>query len=190
MTSMGIVKNHFAELVHQGSHKITGSINWPNSSGSAGRTTLLNEFDKQEWALPKRNVTRFTYQQRKFIYNTFMQGEETMKKIIPEKVVLMMRTMRHSDGSKFFKPQKFINKDQIKSLFSRIWQQQRAGKVKQLKETDKDQLQCDIPTETVEPHQSNEIKESMNIVETYFKLQVNDFLYASLANERKKKSVS
>ena len=48
-----------------------------------------------------------------------MQGEETMKKIIPEKVVLMMRTMRHSDGSKFFKPQKFINKDQIKSLFSR-----------------------------------------------------------------------
>ena len=82
-----------------------------------------------------------------------MQAEETKKKIAPEKVVLMLRTMRHSDGSKFFKPHKFINKDQIKSLFIRMSQQQRAGKLKELKETDKDQLQCDIPTEIVEPDQ-------------------------------------
>ena len=27
------------------------------------------------------------------------------------KVILMMRTMRHFDDSKFFKPQKFINKE-------------------------------------------------------------------------------
>ena len=36
--------------------------------------------------------------------------------------------------------------------------QQRAGKLKEPKETDKDQLQCDIPTEIVEPDQSNELK--------------------------------
>ena len=101
-----------------------------------------------------------------------------------------MRTMRHSDGSKFFKPHKFINKDEIKSLFSRILQQERAGKLKEPKETDKDQLQCDIPTEIVEPDQSNETEESMNVVETYFKLEVNDFVYVSLANGRKKKSFS
>ena len=35
---------------------------------------------------------------------------------------------------------------------------QRAGKLKEPKETDKDQLQCDIPTEIVEPDQSNELK--------------------------------
>ena len=64
-----------------------------------------------------------------------MQGEETQKKITPEKVVLMMRTMRHSDGSKFFKTHEFINKDQTKSLFSRMSQQQRAGKLKEPKET-------------------------------------------------------
>ena len=50
-----------------------------------------------------------------------------------------MKTMRHSDGSKFFKPQEFINKDQIKSLFSSMSQQKRAGKLKEPKETDKDQ---------------------------------------------------
>ena len=36
--------------------------------------------------------------------------------------------------------------------------QQRAGKLKEPKETDKDQLQCDIPTEIVEPDQSNDLK--------------------------------
>ena len=39
-TSMDIVKNHFSELVHQGSHKITDSINEPSSSGSVERTIL------------------------------------------------------------------------------------------------------------------------------------------------------
>ena len=68
------VKNHFAELVHEGSHEVTGS---------AERTILLKQFEKQGWALPKWNVTRFTYRQRKFIYNTFMQGEETKKKTTP-----------------------------------------------------------------------------------------------------------
>ena len=39
--------------------------------------------------------------------------------------------MRDSDASKIFKLHKFINKDQIKSLFSRMSQQQRAGKLKE-----------------------------------------------------------
>ena len=39
-TSMDIVKNHFAELVHQGSHKITGSIKQPSSSSSKERTVF------------------------------------------------------------------------------------------------------------------------------------------------------
>ena len=39
--------------------------------------------------------------------------------------------------------------------------QQRIVKLKEPKETDKDQLQCDIPTEIVKPDQSNETEESM-----------------------------
>ena len=116
-----------------------------------------------------------------------MQGEETKKKITPEKVVVMMRTMRHSGGSRFFKPHEFKNKDQSKSLFSGMLQQQRAGKIKEPEETSKNQLQCDIRTEIVEPDQSNETEESMNVVENYFRLKVIDFVYVSLANERKKK---
>ena len=141
---MDIVKNHFAELVHQVSHKITGSINQPSSSASAKRTIILNAFEKQGWALPKRNVTRFTYRQRKFIYNTFIQGKETKKKTTPEEVVPMMRTLRHSDGSKFFKPHKFINKDKIKSLFSRMLQQQGAGKLKEPKEKKQTRIKCSL----------------------------------------------
>ena len=105
-----------------------------------------------------------------------MQGEAAKKKITPEKVVLMMKTMRHSDGSNFFKPHEFIKKDQIKSLFSRMSQQQRAGKLKEPKETNKHQLQSDIPTKIVEPDQSNETEESINVVENYFQLEVNDFV--------------
>ena len=74
---MNIVKNNFAELVDQGSHKTTGSIDQRSNSGLAERTIILNEFEKQGWTLPKRNVARFTYWQRKFIYDTFMQSEET-----------------------------------------------------------------------------------------------------------------
>ena len=71
-SSMDIVKNRFTELIHQGSHKITGSNDQPSSFGSEEKTILLNEFEKQGWALPKRNITRSTYRQRKFIYDTFM----------------------------------------------------------------------------------------------------------------------
>ena len=39
--------------------------------------------------------------------------------------------------------------------------QQRIVKLKEPKETDKDQLQCDIPTEIVKLDQSNETEESM-----------------------------
>lgn len=70
-----------------------------------------------------------------------MQGEETMKNITPDKVVLIMGAMRHYHGSKFFKPHKFIKKDQTKSLFSRMLQQQKAGKIKETKATDMDQIQ-------------------------------------------------
>ena len=41
-------------FLYQGSHKIIGAMNQPSSSGSAERTILLNQFEKQGWALPKR----------------------------------------------------------------------------------------------------------------------------------------
>ena len=49
---------------------------------------------------------------------------------------------------------------------------------------DKDKLHCDIPTEIVEPDQSNEIEKNTNILENYFRLEVNDFVNVSVANER------
>ena len=69
-------------------------------------------------------------------------------------------------------------------------QRQRAGKLEEPKEMDKDKLHCDIPTEIVEPDQSNEIEKNTNILENYFKLEVNDFVNVSVANERQNKSFS
>ena len=46
-TNMDLVQNHFAELVHQGSHRISGSFDQPSSSCSAEITTLLNKFEKR-----------------------------------------------------------------------------------------------------------------------------------------------
>ena len=62
-------------------------------------------------------------------------------------------------------------------------QQQRAGKLKEHKETGKDQSQGSI---IVEPDQSNEVEKSGKL----FQLEVNDFVYVSQANERKKKLFS
>ena len=52
------------------------------------------------------------------------------------------KNLKHTDGSKFFKPEEFITKNQIKLLFGKMWQQQRAGKLQVPKTTE--QGQCDI----------------------------------------------
>lgn len=80
---MDTVKGRFAEMVHHSSHKVTGSISQRSSTKSAETAVLLNEFKNPGWALAKRNTTRFTYWQRKFVLHAFMEGEEIDKKVYP-----------------------------------------------------------------------------------------------------------
>ena len=58
-------------------------------------------FSEMDWVLPKRKITQFTYEQKKFIYDEFMSAKETGKKTSAEKVVAKMRVLREESGKKF-----------------------------------------------------------------------------------------
>ena len=83
------------------------------------------------WALPKRKITQFTYEQKKFTYDEFMSGEETGKKTSAEKVVAKMRVLSEESGKKVFLPKDYLSVDQVTSMFSRLAAQK---KKKQLTE--------------------------------------------------------
>lgn len=110
--------------------------------------------------------------------------EGTSKKFTTEKVLLMMRNRKHADGRKFFNLAEFITDNQIRSLFSRMSQQQRAIRLQASKATGKEQ--CRIHAVSNDYVEFVEINESMDVVENYCKLKMNGFLYVSLACERKK----
>ena len=52
---------------------------------------LMTLFCEPGWALPHRNTFRYSYKQKKFLYDQFEEGEKTGKKMSPEQVVLKMR---------------------------------------------------------------------------------------------------
>ena len=53
------------------------------------------------WALPKRRFSRFNYCQQKYIYDLYIGGETTGKKVALEKLALEMENLR-TDGEKCF----------------------------------------------------------------------------------------
>ena len=73
------------------------------------------------WSLPVRKRARFTDKQRKLLYNIFIQGEESGKKVSPQQVHLQIR--------KSLKPEEYVTSQQIKSLFSRWSQLKQKGKL-------------------------------------------------------------
>ena len=98
------------------------------------RCKSLSFFSEMGWALLKRKITQFTYEQEKFIYDEFMSGEKTGKKTSAEKVVAKMRVLREESGKKVFIPKDYLLVDQVTSMFSRLAAQK---KKKQLTEPTK-----------------------------------------------------
>lgn len=99
----------------------------------------------------------------------------------------MMRNLQYTDDGKFLKPEEFITKNQIQSLFSTMSQQQRAQKLQALNTNKK--KQCNIHTESNDYEESDDNDERMDVAENYLKLKMNDVVCVSLA-ERKKNSFS
>jgi len=83
---------------------------------------LIGFFSNEGWALPVRSTFRYTKAQKKILYDIFINGEKTNKKMSAEQAELVIRQQ--------LKPDEYVTAKQIKSLFSRWSQQYKAGKLK------------------------------------------------------------
>ena len=84
---------------------------------------LMSIFSTPGWALPVRSNFRYSYEQKKFLYDSFKEGEISGKNMSPELVHLKMR--------KDFSTSQYVTVQQIKSLFSRMTAEQRKGTLKE-----------------------------------------------------------
>ena len=73
-------------------------------------TPLLRRISEQGWELPRRQTFRYSYTQKKLLYDIFMGGERTGKKKSPDEAERFLRTN--------LKPKEYVTSSQIRSLFS------------------------------------------------------------------------
>ena len=149
------------------------------------------------WALPKRKITQFTYEQKKFIYDEFMSGEETRKKTSAEKVVAKMRVLHEESGKKVFKPKDYLSIDQVTSMFSRLAAEKKKKQLteptKQTTKNDNQQKNCKTQEaddeenyEEVDESEEEREEENMDIqnclehLKNLENLQPSDFIYVGL----------
>ena len=71
---------------------------------------LMNSISQQGWALPQRHTFRYTYEQKKVLYDIFVDGLKTGNKMSPEQAKKVVR--------KTLKVNLWVECSQIRSLFS------------------------------------------------------------------------
>ena len=81
---------------------------------------LFAEVTKQGWAIPTIATFRYSFDQKKFLYDIFMTGQDTGKKKSPEEVELLVR-------KNFASPKDYVTKSQIRALFSNFTKQLKDG---------------------------------------------------------------
>ena len=81
-TSMDCVKTYFADLLQTSSHQNVSVKNDAKVIEKRDDCPLLERFCSPGSALPKRQVVQFSLGQRIFLYNEFIIGEESGRKII------------------------------------------------------------------------------------------------------------
>lgn len=87
-----------------------------------------NQIDqlKQGWALKsRREIKRFTSDQKKYLVEKFEFGEKTGRKCDPEEIAQQMRHISNDDGKRRFSSAEFLTPLQIGSFFSRLVLQKR-----------------------------------------------------------------
>lgn len=87
-----------------------------------------NQIDqlKQGWALKsRREIKRFTSDQKKYLIENFEFGEKTGRKCDPEEIAQQMRQVKKDDGKRRFSSTEFLSPLQIGSYFSRLVLQKR-----------------------------------------------------------------
>ena len=86
-TSIDYVKSYFADFLQTSSHQSVSVTNDVTVIKNTSDCMLMEGFQKPGWAIPKRQVVRFSFDQRMYLYSEFMAGEKSGKKITPDKVV-------------------------------------------------------------------------------------------------------
>ena len=74
-------------------HQIPKLSQQENSNDpQVSNSTLVPRFNENRWAIPRRQNARFTFEQRNFLYEEFIIGEETGQKTIADKFIKKMGT--------------------------------------------------------------------------------------------------
>ena len=105
------------------SENITTSSSCNNNESTVAVTTLPTG-----WALKKRRKnTRFSPRVRSYLLETFLQGEETGRKVSPQDATNRMRSKKDEAGNMVFAREEWLTVQQVKSYFSRLSSLKRNG---------------------------------------------------------------
>ena len=80
----------------------------------------MSSVSDQGWAIPKRKYFRYTFEQKKFLYGIFIEGEKSGKKKSPEETESLVR--QH-----FKSTEMYVTVPQIRALFSSFSKKYREG---------------------------------------------------------------
>ena len=105
----------YAENLESGESAIDQII----ESASGSSASLDVQPSPIGWAL-KSSASRLTKNQKKYLTDIFLLGEQTRQKADPDDVSKSMRKAWDTDGSSLFKSDEYLTSKQIKSFFSRL----------------------------------------------------------------------
>ena len=109
---------------------------------------LFAEVTSQGWAIPFRSTFRYTYEQKRFLYDIFMDGQTSGKKRSPEETVTSIR-------SHFTSTKDYVTKTQVQSLFSSFTRKLTDGKL----------LPPTPPTAIATTHEQEKLEDDLDLDE-------------------------
>jgi hypothetical protein len=111
-----------------------------NSTGNSINTY----FGNMGHALKKRKpLNHLNQKQKQFIYNAYMKGEETRRKISAENLSQMFRTTLDCHGNQLFHPTEYLAKQQVLSQFSRLASNRKNNQVSNYLKSSKNSFDAD-----------------------------------------------
>jgi Tfp pilus assembly protein FimT len=115
------------------------------------------------WVLKKRIPIRYlNNNQKKFIYENYLQGETSGRKKTPEQITRQMKTAIDQNGNKRFTAKEFLTKRQVTTQFSKLVSKKRNHDIESY-------LQSVAETENDDEviWKENDIIEDLEMTETY-----------------------
>ena len=130
---------------------------------ACSKVSLMSFFAEQGWAIPTRAFYRYPIDLKKFLYDLFIEGEDTGRKKSPEEVEQLVRANFSAD--------KYVTVQQIRSLFTRFSTAYREGTLKDPTEDTQDntmvQDNVDIADELYQNDFDDAVDDVMSVLATW-----------------------